>query len=161
MAGEREPQPAVRIARMPGAEDLPLPRYATPGAAGLDLPAAVAGERVLAPGERALVPTGFRLALPPGYEGQVRPRSGVALRQGLTMLNTPGTIDSDYRGELQVILWNTGPEPFVLRRGERVAQLVIAPVSRAELVLVLELDETPRGAGGFGHTGRDAGGPDA
>jgi dUTP pyrophosphatase len=161
VSGGREPRVAVRIARMPGAEDLPLPRYATPGAAGLDLPAAVPGERVLAPGERALVPTGFRLELPAGYEAQVRPRSGLALHHGVVLPNAPGTIDCDYRGELQVILWNTGPEPFVLRRGERVAQLVIAPVSRAELVLVPELGETPRGAGGFGHTGRGAGGPDA
>jgi dUTP pyrophosphatase len=161
MSGGREPRVAVRIARMPGAEDLPLPRYATPGAAGLDLPAAVRGERVLAPGERALVPTGFRLELPAGYEAQVRPRSGLALHHGVVLPNAPGTIDCDYRGELQVILWNTGPEPFVLRRGERVAQLVIAPVSRAELVLVAELGDTPRGEGGFGHTGRGVGGAGA
>jgi dUTP pyrophosphatase len=161
LAGARRPRLAVRIARVPGAEDLPLPSYATPGAAGLDLPAAVAGERVLAPGERTLIPTGFRLEVPPGYEGQVRPRSGLALHHGVVLPNAPGTIDSDYRGELQVILWNTGTEPFVLRRGERVAQLVIAPVSRVELELVGELGETPRGDGGFGHTGRDGRGRDA
>jgi dUTP pyrophosphatase len=146
----------VRIARMPGAEDLPLPRYASAGAAGLDLPAAVEGERVLAPGERALIPTGFRIELPPGYEAQVRPRSGLALRHGVVLPNAPGTIDSDYRGELRVILWNTGPEPFRLRRGDRVAQLVVAPVARAALIPVEALDATARGEGGFGHTGRSA-----
>jgi dUTP pyrophosphatase len=147
----------VRIARVPGAEDLPLPGYATPGSAGIDLPAAVEGERVLAPGERALVPTGFRIELPAGYEAQLRPRSGLALRHGIVLPNAPGTIDSDYRGELRVILWNTGSEPFVLRRGDRVAQLVVAPVARALLVPVETLGETPRGAGGFGHTGRGGG----
>jgi dUTP pyrophosphatase len=146
----------VRIARMPGAEDLPLPRYATAGAAGLDLPAAVQGERVLAPGERALIPTGFRIELPPGYEAQVRPRSGLALHHGVLLPNAPGTIDSDYRGELRVILWNTGPEPFRLRRGDRVAQLVVAPVARLEWVPVQALDDTARGEGGFGHSGRGA-----
>ena len=142
------------VARMPGAEDLPLPGYATAGAAGLDLPAAVAAERVLAPGERALVPTGFRIAVPLGYEAQVRPRSGLALRDGIVLPNAPGTIDADYRGEIQVILWNTGSEPFRIRRGDRIAQLVIAPVARAEPVEVAALEETARGAGGFGHTGR-------
>jgi len=161
VAGGGGARVAVRIARVPGAEDLPLPCYATAGAAGLDLPAAVAGERVLAPGERALVPTGFRVELPRGYEGQVRPRSGLALRHGIVLPNAPGTIDSDYRGEVQVILWNTGPEPFVLRRGDRVAQLVVAPVARAELVEVAELADSARGAGGFGHTGQGAGGPSA
>jgi dUTP pyrophosphatase len=146
----------VRIARMPGAEDLPLPRYATAGSAGLDLPAAVDGERVLAPGERALIPTGFAIELPPGYEAQVRPRSGLALRHGVVLPNAPGTVDSDYRGELRVILWNTGPEPFRLRRGDRVAQLVVAPVARAALVPVESLSPTARGDGGFGHSGRGA-----
>jgi dUTP pyrophosphatase len=155
-AREPEPPVPVRIARMPGAEDLALPAYATAGSAGLDLPAAVEGERVLAPGERALVPTGFRIELPAGYEAQVRPRSGLALRHGIVLPNAPGTIDSDYRGELQVILWNTGPAPFVLRRGDRVAQLVVAPVARARLVPAEILEETPRGGGGFGHTGRGA-----
>lgn len=156
MAGEAAAPVAVRIARLPGADDLPLPAYASAGAAGLDLPAAVDGEQVLAPGERALVPTGFRIELPPGFEAQVRPRSGLALRHGIVLPNAPGTIDSDYRGELRVILWNTGAEPFVLRRGDRVAQLVVAPVARASLVPVEALAETPRGAGGFGHTGRSA-----
>jgi dUTP pyrophosphatase len=146
----------VRIARMPGAEDLPLPRYATDGSAGLDLPAAIDGERVLAPGERALIPTGFAIELPRGYEGQVRPRSGLALRHGVVLPNAPGTVDSDYRGELRVILWNTGPEPFRLRRGDRVAQLVVAPVARAALVPAESLAPTARGDGGFGHTGRGA-----
>lgn len=158
MPGARRARLAVRIARVPGAEDLPLPRYATAGAAGLDLPAAVPGERVLAPGERTLVPTGFRLELPAGYEGQLRPRSGLALQHGIVLPNAPGTIDSDYRGELQVILWNTGSEPFVLRRGERIAQLVIAPVSRVELELVGDLADSARGDGGFGHTGRGSAG---
>jgi len=154
--GEPSAPVPVRIARVPGAEDLPLPAYATPGSAGLDLPAAVEGEQVLAPGERALVPTGFRIELPAGYEAQVRPRSGLALRHGIVLPNAPGTIDSDYRGELRVILWNTGPTPFVLRRGDRVAQLVVAPVSRARLVPAEALGDTPRGSGGFGHTGRGA-----
>lgn len=145
---------AVRIARVAGAEDLPLPRYATAGAAGLDLPAAVDGELVIAPGARAVVPSGFALELPPGYEAQVRPRSGLALRHGIVLPNAPGTIDSDYRGEVRVILWNTGAEPFVLKRGDRIAQLVVAPVARAEWVEVDALGETARSAGGFGHTGR-------
>jgi dUTP pyrophosphatase len=135
-----------------GAEDLPLPSYASEGAAGLDLRAALTSRLVLGPGERALVPTGLRLAVPAGYEAQVRPRSGLALRHGIVLPNSPGTIDSDYRGEVQVILWNAGPEPFAIARGDRIAQLVIAPVAR----VVLEeaaLDETPRGAGGFGSTG--------
>jgi len=109
---------------------------------------------VLAPGERALVPTGFAIAVPEGFEAQVRPRSGLALRSGVVLPNAPGTIDSDYRGEVKVILWNTSPEPFTVHRGDRIAQLVIAPVVRAEFVAVEVLDETPRGQGGFGHTGR-------
>ncbi len=144
----------VRIARQPGAEDLPLPRAATPGAAGLDLPAAVEAELVLAPGARALVPTGFALAIPEGYEGQVRPRSGLALRHGITLPNAPGTIDSDYRGELKVILLNTGAEPVTIRRGDRIAQLVVAPVARVAPIEVEALDTTARAGGGFGHTGR-------
>ena len=154
MDGGRAAAVPVRLARMPGADDLPLPAYATDGAAGLDLPAAVEKDLVLAPGDRALVPTGFRVELPVGYEGQVRPRSGLALRHGIVLPNAPGTIDSDYRGELRVILWNTGSEPFVIRRGDRIAQLVIAAVARAELVLAPALDDTARGGGGFGHTGR-------
>ncbi|HWE23481.1 MAG TPA: dUTP diphosphatase [Myxococcales bacterium] len=133
-------------------EPLPLPSYATAAAAGLDLRADEA--KTLRPGERALVPTGLAIAIPAGYEGQVRPRSGLALRNGITCLNTPGTIDSDYRGEVCVILVNLGQETFELPRGERIAQLVIAPVSRAQLAQVDELPPTPRGSGGFGHTGR-------
>jgi dUTP diphosphatase len=133
-------------------EPLPLPSYATAAAAGLDLRADQ--PTTLRPGERALVPTGIAIAIPAGYEGQVRPRSGLALRNGITCLNSPGTIDSDYRGEVCVILVNLGQESVELARGERIAQLVVAPVSRAELVQVNELPDTARGAGGFGHTGR-------
>lgn len=145
----------VSILRLPHNPDLPLPSYATPGAAGLDLLAAVgAGDPlVLEPGERALIPTGIAMALPAGYEAQVRPRSGLALKHGVTVLNSPGTIDSDYRGEIGVILLNTGKAPFTIGRGERIAQLVIAPVSQAELAEVSALPETARGAGGFGSTG--------
>ena len=144
--------PRLRVSRVAGAEDLPLPSYATEGAAGLDLRAALGGRLVLGPGERALVPTGLRFAVPAGYEAQVRPRSGLALRHGIVLPNSPGTIDSDYRGEVQVILWNAGPEPFAIARGDRIAQLVIAPVAHVELE-ESALDETPRGAGGFGSTG--------
>jgi dUTP pyrophosphatase len=141
------------VRRLPGARDLPLPAYATRRAAGLDLRAALEEELVLAPGERALVPTGIELALPPGHEGQVRPRSGLAVRRGLTLLNTPGTVDEDYRGEIRVLLVNLGSEPVRLERGERIAQLVVAPVARVEVREAEELPETERGAGGFGHTG--------
>lgn len=144
--------PRLRVARVAGAEDLPLPSYATPGAAGLDLRAAVTGRVVVAPGERALVPTGLRIAVPPGHEAQVRPRSGLALRHGIVLPNAPGTIDADYRGEVQVILWNAGPQPFTIERGDRIAQLVIAPVVRVALEEG-DLDDTARGAGGFGSTG--------
>ena len=133
-------------------EPLPLPSYATSAAAGLDLRAD--SPVTLRPGERALVPTGIAIAIPPGYEGQVRPRSGLALRIGITCLNSPGTIDSDYRGEVCVVVVNLGQEGVELARGERIAQLVVAPVSRAELVQVEELPGTARGTGGFGHTGR-------
>ena len=126
----------------------------TPHAAGMDLYADLAEELVLGPGERVLIGTGIAIALPEGYEAQVRPRSGLALKHGITMLNTPGTIDADYRGEIGVIVINHGREPFVIRHGERIAQLVVAPVVRATLVVVDELDSTSRGAGGFGHTGR-------
>ena len=143
----------VAIARLPGAEDLPLPNYATEGSAGCDLHACVEGERVLEPGERALVPTGVRIALPPGYEAQVRPRSGLALEHGIMLPNAPGTIDSDYRGELKVIVWNSGSEAYVIRRGDRIAQLVVAPVTRVEWEELPDLDRTRRGPGGFGHTG--------
>jgi len=133
-------------------DPLPLPAYATEGSAGLDLRADAPVH--LAPGARALVPTGIAVALPPGYEGQVRPRSGLAVRHGITCLNTPGTIDSDYRGEVAVILVNLGSEAVALSRGERIAQLVVAPVVRAELNETVELPTTARGTGGFGHTGR-------
>ncbi|MDW8106304.1 MAG: dUTP diphosphatase [Armatimonadota bacterium] len=144
----------VAITQEPDATDLPLPHYQTEGAAGVDLYAAVKEPLTLQPGERALVPTGIRIALPPGYEAQIRPRSGLAIRHGIGLLNAPGTIDSDYRGEIQVILVNWGQEPFVIRRGERIAQLVVAPVARVEWELVSELPPTARGEGGFGHTGR-------
>jgi dUTP pyrophosphatase len=146
----------VAIARVAGAEDLPLPSYASSGAAGADLCAAVDGLVRIAPGTRMLIPTGMRIALPEGYEAQVRPRSGLALRYGILLPNAPGTIDADYRGEIQVILWNTGREPFDVRRGDRIAQLVVAPVTRAQWDEQPALDDTERGAGGFGHTGHRA-----
>jgi dUTP pyrophosphatase len=142
----------IAIKRLPHGDGLPLPAYATHGAAGMDV---VAAEDVtLAPGGRHAVATGFAIAIPDGYEVQVRPRSGLALKHGVTCLNTPGTIDSDYRGEVKVILANLGQEPFPIRRGERIAQLVPAPVLRADLTETDSLDETLRGAGGFGSTGR-------
>ena len=144
----------VALLRLPHGRDLPLPRYATAGSAGMDLHAAVEAPLRLAPGERALVPTGFAMALPEGYEGQVRARSGLALNKGLGVLNAPGTIDSDYRGEIGVILVNLGREPVELARGERIAQLVVAPVSRAELAERDALPDSVRAAGGFGSTGR-------
>jgi dUTP pyrophosphatase len=145
----------VRIRRLPHAEGLPLPAYQTEGAAGMDLHAAVPeGEPLLLqPGARALVPTGFAIALPAGYEAQIRPRSGLAAKYGVTCLNTPGTIDCDYRGEVQVILINLGPEAFPIRRGERIAQMLVAPVTRAAWREVESLEDTGRGAGGFGSTG--------
>jgi dUTP diphosphatase len=145
----------VRAKRLAHGEGLPLPSYQSSHAAGLDVVAGVpegAPIEVL-PGARALVPTGFALELPHGYEAQVRPRSGLALRHGVTLLNSPGTIDSDYRGELMVILVNHGTELFVVRRGDRIAQLVIAPVTRVEIATVDELGATARGQGGFGSTG--------
>jgi dUTP pyrophosphatase len=142
----------IRLRRLPNGDDLPLPGYATAGAAGMDV---VAAESLtLAPGARAAVATGFAIAIPEGYEVQVRPRSGLALKHGITCLNTPGTIDSDYRGEIKVILINLGDAPFAVARGERIAQLVPAPVQRASLALVDDLDDTARGSGGFGSTGR-------
>jgi dUTP pyrophosphatase len=145
----------VQILRLPHGGDLPLPAYQSAQAAGLDLIAAVPADApvVLAPGERALIPTGIAIALPPGTEGQVRPRSGLAARHGITVLNSPGTIDADYRGELQVILVNLGNDSFSVSRGTRIAQLVIAPVVHAHLHEVRELELTPRGDGGFGSTG--------
>jgi dUTP pyrophosphatase len=147
---------SVRLLRLPHAEGLPLPAYETEGAAGLDLRAAVADDAplTLAPGEWTLVPTGLAMALPLGFEAQVRPRSGLAAKHGVTCLNSPGTIDSDYRGEVKVILINHGREPFVIRRGERIAQMIIAPVVQAAFELADSLDDTARGAGGFGSTGR-------
>ena len=143
---------AILLQRLAHGEGLPLPSYASDGAAGLDV---VAAEDVtLAPGERNAVATGFAIAIPPGYEVQVRPRSGLALKHGITCLNTPGTIDEDYRGEVKVILANLGAEPFQVRRGERIAQLVPAPVVKARFTEVASLDETERGAGGFGSTGQ-------
>lgn len=146
----------VRVERLPHAEGLALPAYETTGSAGMDLRAAVAEFEpvVLAPGERKLIPTGLKIALEPGYEAQVRPRSGLALKHGVTCLNSPGTIDSDYRGEVGVILINHGQVAFEIRRGERIAQMVIAPYAQAVMADVEALDETARGAGGFGSTGR-------
>jgi len=145
----------VGIKRLSHGADLPLPDYQSALAAGLDLLAAVPADAPieLAPGERALVPTGIAIALPPGFEGQVRPRSGLAARHGITVLNTPGTVDADYRGELQVILVNFGAEPFVISRGMRIAQLIAAPVQRIKLVEVDALESTARAQGGFGSTG--------
>ena len=143
----------VKVTRLPHGADLPLPHYGTADSAGLDLVAAVADEFRLAPGERALIPTGFAMALPPGYEAQVRPRSGLALKHGVTTLNTPGTIDADYRGEVGVILINHGHEVFTIKRGDRIAQLVVAPVTRLQWSEAAALDATERGAGGFGSTG--------
>ena len=143
----------VAITREPGCEDLPLPAYETDHASGMDLRAAVTEPLVLAPAERVLVPTGLRIALPPGVEAQIRPRSGLAIRHGISMTNTPGTIDADYRCEIRVILINHGGEPFTIQRGDRIAQMVIAPVLRADWDLIDTLDETQRGGGGFGHTG--------
>jgi dUTP pyrophosphatase len=145
----------VRIVRLPHAADLPLPAYQSTLAAGLDLLAAVPADTAveIAPGGRAMIPTGVAMALPPGTEGQIRPRSGLAARHGITVLNSPGTIDADYRGELQVILVNLGAQPFVVRRGMRIAQIVMAPVQHVILVESLNLDVTERETGGFGSTG--------
>jgi len=143
----------VRVRRLPAAEGLPLPASASPGSAGVDLRAAVAAETVLPPGGRALIPTGLVLEIPPGWEGQVRPRSGLALRHGVSVLNSPGTIDSDYRGEVGVILINLGEAPFPVRRGDRIAQLVFARVEPVEWEETASLAESGRGEGGFGSTG--------
>lgn len=143
----------IRVSRLPHAEGLPLPSYATAGAAGMDLIAAVRDPITVQPGQRTLIPTGLTIALPPGYELQIRPRSGLALRHGITLPNTPGTIDEDYRGEIGVIILNTGSEAFVIERGARIAQAVLAPVSRATWREVESLDVTGRDAGGFGSTG--------
>ena len=146
----------VEIRQLPHAQGLALPAYQSADAAGLDLLAAVpeGAPMVLAPGKYALIPTGLTIALPPGYEAQVRPRSGLAAKHGVTVLNAPGTVDADYRGEISVILINHGGAPFPIRRGERIAQMVIASVTRAELVAAASLSATDRGSGGFGSTGR-------
>lgn len=150
----RIPLKRVRSSSSP----LPLPRYMTRDAAGMDLPAEIDAPLHLGPGQRAVVPTGIAIALPPGYEAQIRPRSGLALRHGVTLLNSPGTIDADYRGEIQVIVINLGQEHFTISRGDRVAQMVLAPVSRAEWQETDGLEDTGRGSGGFGHTGTGTGG---
>ena len=142
----------VSICRLPGNEDLPLPSYMTAQAAGMDLTAAVREEATLLPGERRLIPTGIAVALPEGYEAQIRPRSGLALRHGVTLLNAPGTIDADYRGEIGIILINHGQCPFVVRRGERIAQMVVHRVCHVDWSVCEALPETERGAGGCGHT---------
>lgn len=141
----------VRFKREPGGEDIELPAYQSAHAAGMDVRSAQ--ECVIAPGATVLVATGFSMALPPGYEAQLRPRSGLALKHGITLLNSPGTIDADYRGEVKIIMTNLGREPFPIKRGDRIAQMVIARVEMPRLEVVEELDDTVRGAGGFGHTG--------
>ena len=148
--------PQIAVVRLPHAEGLPLPAYETPGSAGMDLRAAVPEHEpmTLRPGARALVPTGLCMAIPLGFEVQVRPRSGLAAKHGVTCLNTPGTIDADYRGEVKVILANLGEEDFVIRRGERIAQMIVAAVAQAAWLETDSLNETARGAGGFGSTGR-------
>lgn len=143
----------IAVKRLEHSRDLPLPSYATPGSAGLDLLAAVDDAKTLQPGERALIPTGLSIALPPGFEAQVRPRSGLALKHGVTVLNAPGTVDSDYRGEVGVILINLGSEPFVVERGSRIAQMIVARHDRVTWRAVETLEQSERGAGGFGSTG--------
>lgn len=144
---------SVRIKQEPGCDDLPLPAYETEHAAGMDLRAAITEAVTLAPGERAMVPAGIRIALPPGTEAQVRPRSGLAIKHGIGMVNSPGTIDADYRGEVKVLLINHGQEAFTINRGDRIAQMVIAPYLHADWRVVQDLETTARGEGGFGHTG--------
>ena len=146
-------EPIICVQRLPHGADLPLPSYATTQSAGPDLMAAVQGEVTLAPGGRQLIPTGLAIALPVGFEAQVRPRSGLALKHGITVLNSPGTIDADYRGEVQVLLINHGDAPFVIKRGDRIAQMVVAPVTQIAWKPVTQLDETERGSGGYGSTG--------
>lgn len=149
----QEDRPRLRVRRKPGCEDLPLPRYMSRGASGMDLCAAVEERLVIPPGEVRLVPTGIHIAVPPGYEAQVRPRSGLALKHRVAVLNSPGTVDSDYRAEVGVILVNLGDEPFAVTRGMRIAQMIIARVCRAEVVEAEELEGTERQLGGFGSTG--------
>ncbi|MSP52212.1 MAG: dUTP diphosphatase [Alphaproteobacteria bacterium] len=144
---------AVSLVRLSHGEGLALPAYATIDSAGLDIAAAVSGDVVLLPGDRAAIPTGWAVVLPAGFEAQIRPRSGLALRHGVTVLNSPGTVDADYRGEVKVILINHGPDPYTVRRGDRIAQMVIAPIARATIAVGNELPETERSANGFGSTG--------
>ena len=146
-------QVKIKIKRLDGHKDIPLPAYETEGSAGMDLRAAVEERVTLNPGEIRLIPTGLMVSIPRGYEGQIRPRSGLALKQGIGMVNSPGTIDSDYRGEIGVIMINWGPSPFIVNRGDRIAQMLISRVLRAGLLEVEELDSTERGEGGFGHSG--------
>ena len=149
-----KPSPVkIQVKRVKGDQEIPLPRYMTERSSGMDLFAATDGEVILEPGERRLIPTGIALSIPEGFEGQVRPRSGLALRNGVTLVNTPGTIDADYRGEIGVLLINLGAEPFRVKRGDRIAQLVIMSVCRADLEWADNLDDTRRSGGGFGHTG--------
>ena len=149
------PRPTLNLVRLPHGADLDLPSYETAGAAGMDLRAAVSADEpmTLDPGKRALVPTGFIMEIPAGFEAQIRPRSGLAFKNGITCLNTPGTIDSDYRGEVKVLLINLGDDAFVIERGMRIAQMVIAPVTQVSVAEISEVSETKRGAGGFGSTG--------
>jgi dUTP pyrophosphatase len=147
-------QVRVALRRLPEGQGLPLPAYMSEFAAGADLCAAVTSDLTLGPGERAMVPTGFSIAVPAGYEAQIRPRSGLALKHGIAVLNSPGTVDADYRGPVNVILANLGSEPFVIARGDRIAQLLVAPVSRAAFEVVESLPDSVRGDGGFGSTGR-------
>jgi len=151
----RDPEPVkVEVSRLPHLGELPLPRYMSDGASGMDLCAAIEDEVTLEQGCHGLIPTGIALAIPTGFEGQVRPRSGLALKHGVLVLNTPGTVDSDYRGEVKVILANLGSRPFVVRRGDRIAQLVVTPVARVEWAEREDLAATSRDSGGFGHTGQ-------
>jgi dUTP pyrophosphatase len=143
----------IQVIRTPEAEGLPLPGYARPDDAGMDLLAAVQTDVTLQPGERALIPSGLRIAVPPGFEAQIRPRSGLALRHGISMVNSPGTVDASYRGDVRLLLINHGQEPFTIHRGDRIGQMVIAPVARAMWEEVEELPSSERGEGGFGHTG--------
>jgi dUTP pyrophosphatase len=153
MADNMSEQVKVNIQRTEGNDDLPLPRYMSDGASGMDIFAAVEEPAVIPPGEVSLIPAGIRIALPEGFEAQIRPRSGLAIRNGIGLLNSPGTIDSDYRGEIKIIMFNFGKEPFVVNRGERIAQMVITRVARAILMEQDDLEDTQRGSGGFGHTG--------
>ncbi len=142
----------VHIQRAAGNEDIPLPRYMTGQSAGMDIAAAVRADEIILPGQRKKIPTGIAIALPEGYEAQIRPRSGLAVNNGITLLNSPGTIDADYRGEIALVIINHGEEPFVVKRGMRLAQMILQKICQGELVLTDELNSTPRGSGGFGHT---------